>query len=177
ARTAKASGLMAPTSFWRPQLQPWRNVLTSRLLLTGRPCAFRTDENIGYLPGRGSGFPVSDHRPLRRRVALFPEPGHVQGGQKDQRQHGRSEQPPHDRKGHRSPEHGRSDGYHAKNRGYGGQHDRTESRAAGVHGGVPGTLALSTLRVHLSDQYHRVLADHPEQRKHPENCYKAQRTI
>ena len=55
------------------------------------------------------------------------------------------------------------------------QHDRAETGAAGIDGGVPDILSLRTLRLDLADQDHGILGDHAEQRQDAENGNEAQR--
>ncbi len=85
------------------------------------------------------------------------------------------QQAAHDGEGHRAPEHGRRDRDQAQHRRDGGQHDRREARAAGVDRRLPHALARGALGLDLSDQDHRVLGDHADQREHAENGDEAER--
>jgi hypothetical protein len=93
-----------------------------------------------------------DARGRQMRIgAVFasPEPGHIQSRQEDQRENGRDQQPSHDRKGHRSPEHRWSDRDHAENRRHCGEHAFLNDIA---HDAVPtGKVADGDVEVSLAN--------------------------
>src|SRR5215475_5337664 len=66
------------------------------------------------------------------RRFLSSEPGDVECREEDEREDGCDQQPSHDRKGHRSPEHRRGDWDHAEDRRDRRQHDGSKASTAGV---------------------------------------------
>src|SRR5215472_11128899 len=98
---------------------------------------------------------------LRGPICRFDaKPGHVKRRQKNQGKERGYDQSAHHGVGHRPPEYGGRDGYHAKDRGGGGEQDWAQPVLGGGDDSIPGGPSVGDLRFDLVDQDHRVTDHH-----------------
>ena len=100
---------------------------------------------------------------------LDPEPGHIERRKKDQRQKRRDRQAPHDRVGHRTPEHGGRDRNHPQDRRRGREQYGSDTVRGGVDDRIPGVESLRLVRLDLANEDHRIAGDHAGEREHAED--------